>query len=177
SAARATVMEWYMKRTGSLHKYLNALAEASFPDEWKRNRKAYEAGQWTRSDTRQGGFLARAIVWKLQVDVHRDSQDEPGGICICFNGGSYMSAEKRGRTGIVFPDLGLIFEYPPGAVIVFRSADLYHGIIPWKPTPELPNHNSLTPGRFSYVFFNQGRAMDVLSDKPAGWGRKNAFGR
>ncbi|KZT31086.1 hypothetical protein SISSUDRAFT_1068119 [Sistotremastrum suecicum HHB10207 ss-3] len=88
-----------------------------------------------------------------------------------------MSAEENGRTGMVFPDLGLIFEYPPGAVIIFRSADLYHGVIPWKPTPELPNHNSLTSGRFSYVFFNQGRAMEVLCDKPRGWGRKHAYGR
>lgn len=110
SAARAAMMEWYMKRTSGLHGYLSELAKAAFPDEWKKNRKAFEAGRWTKSDSHKGAFLGRAIVWKLQVDVHRDSQDEPGGICICFNGGSYMSAEKNGRTGMVFPDLGLIFE-------------------------------------------------------------------
>lgn len=60
---------------------------------------------------------------------------------------------------------------------MFRSADLYHAIIPWEPTPQLPNHGSLTPGRYSYVFFNQGRALETLTGKPRGWGRKTAYGR
>ncbi|KZT31983.1 hypothetical protein SISSUDRAFT_1067295 [Sistotremastrum suecicum HHB10207 ss-3] len=161
-AARATITEWYMDSTSFLHKLLGEYIKLTDRPYWKKIHKTYHAGRWVTSDYRHGAFLGRAIVWKLQIEVHRDSQDEAGAYC---------------RTGIVFPDLGLIFEYPPGSIIIFRSADLYHGIIPWEPAPQLPNHGSLSSGRYSYVFFNQGRAVQALEGKPQAWGRKTAYGR
>ena len=47
--------------------------EQLMPDYYQRYREAFEAGQWIESDP--GPWLGRAIVYKLQVALHKDKQD------------------------------------------------------------------------------------------------------
>lgn len=58
---------------------------------------------------------------------------------------------------------------------MFRSADLYHCVLPWQPSPH-DGISSLTPGRFSWVFFSQNYAIEMLSAKKPGWANRTTFG-
>ena len=49
-----------------------------------------------------GPMLGRALLWKLQVGVHRDVKDY---LCIIFNSGKYTGGAA------LFPDLGMKFKY------------------------------------------------------------------
>lgn len=109
-AARAAVTGWYVSKMSRAHWLLGELVRLTRQDEWKKIAPTYHAAQWHLMDCPHGPFTGRAIVWKLQVEVHRDVQDAKGAWCVCFNGGLYQSADPNGRTGIAFPDLDLIFE-------------------------------------------------------------------
>lgn len=71
--------------------------KASFPKEYQRYKKAFDAGVWLAQDP--GPWLGRAIVYKLQVLPHRDGLD--GGPTAMWNMGSYTGGE------LYLPDLKL----------------------------------------------------------------------
>ena len=50
---------------------------------------------------RGGPFLGRAVLWKLQVGIHRDAKDY---LCVILNSGEYDGGAA------LFPDLGLKLE-------------------------------------------------------------------
>jgi len=62
---------------------------------YKKYKKAFVAGCWTVED--KGPWLERAVVWKLQVGLHRDTLDE--GPAACFPCGSYEGGQ------LCLPDL------------------------------------------------------------------------
>ena len=71
--------------------------KAAFPKEYAKYAQAFEAGVVNLFDL--GPFIGRALVWKMQVQVHQDGLDEgPGAIFPCgyFHGGH-----------LYIPDLGL----------------------------------------------------------------------
>ena len=79
----------YYKATRYTSAKLAGLFQASFPLYYKKYRKAFEAGVWEEEDT--GPWIGRAIIWKLQVRIHRDGLDE--GPVACFPCGRYTGAE------------------------------------------------------------------------------------
>jgi hypothetical protein len=90
------------------------MCRASFPEEYKRYRRAYVAGAWKPSGIdNRGVCLMRAIVWKSQVTMHRDVNDGKDGICMTFCAGRFESADERVEKGayMVMPDLGLVFAW------------------------------------------------------------------
>jgi hypothetical protein len=85
----------YYRATQRLAAQLAGLFKAAFPLYYKKYRKAFAAGAWFKEDT--GPWIGRAIVWKLQVGVHRDGLDE--GPAACFPCGYYRGGE------LCLPDL------------------------------------------------------------------------
>jgi hypothetical protein len=69
--------------------------EAAFPKLYPEYQEAFDAGVWLQDDP--GPFLARAIVYKLQSKLHRDSNDV--GPSACFPVGNYEGGE------MLFPQL------------------------------------------------------------------------
>lgn len=70
-------------------KRLSAMFKVAYPEYFEKYRKAFQAGVWEPSDP--GPWLGRAIVWKLQVHVHRDGLDE--GPAAIFPMGYYKGGE------------------------------------------------------------------------------------
>lgn len=109
TAKRAAAVRMFIKNTSILHEVLGMMLKESLPEEWEVMHPVYKAGRWVREDTDNGFALGRAVIWKLQVDIHRDPQDGLGNICVVFNCGRYDKITKY-DAGMAFPDLGLIFE-------------------------------------------------------------------
>ncbi|KAG6809398.1 hypothetical protein H0H92_000408 [Tricholoma furcatifolium] len=59
--------------------------------------------------------------------THRDCMNAPGGLCAIQALGNFDHT-KGGHT--VFPSLGIVVEFPPGALILVPSAIVTHGNIP-----------------------------------------------
>lgn len=107
-ARRGITTEYFIDRTKVVHQILAKMMRKAFPDEWRKYHDSYAAGRWLREDTKYGMWLGRAVVWKLQINLHRDCSDGESGICCCFNGGDYKPACDGGGM-MVFPDLDLTF--------------------------------------------------------------------
>ncbi|KZT40818.1 hypothetical protein SISSUDRAFT_430193 [Sistotremastrum suecicum HHB10207 ss-3] len=155
------------------------VANAAFPNEWKVYNAAYKAGiTWMEDVQDQGAFLGRGIVWKLPLLTHRDGSDGKGALCAIVNWGYYRAGDEKllRKMGLVLHDLKLLFEYPPGSVIIFRSSDLWHSFEGGEPSPYFEG-DELTPGRFGFVFFMPSGALNTLKGKPPGWARETAAGR
>ncbi|KZT31612.1 hypothetical protein SISSUDRAFT_1038321 [Sistotremastrum suecicum HHB10207 ss-3] len=166
TARRACAVKSYLLNTRVIHEYLAMCLRRTVPSEWEVAKPVYDAGQWIAEDTPNGFALGRAILWKLQVAIHRDTQDGLGNFCVAFNCGRWVQDGQYGG-GMAFPDLGLIFDYPPGSILIFRSADLFHGVMPWQPA--LCDGQSISPGRISWVMFNSQAARRILAGKPRDW--------
>lgn len=88
----------YFKLTRPVALFLAQCLKVSFPDYYERYKDAFEAGVWTREDP--GPWLGRAVVWKLDVDMHQDVLDD--GPAAIFNMGDY-----EGGGELYLPDLGV----------------------------------------------------------------------
>lgn len=87
---------WYQLGTRDLAAFLSALFKASFPEYHERYKAAFAAGVWVAEDP--GPWLGRAVVYKLQVDLHRDGLDD--GPTASFPMGFFEGGE------LLLPDLG-----------------------------------------------------------------------
>jgi hypothetical protein len=96
---KSLAVKYYFQATKNLAVLLDAYFAASFPEEHKRYVEAFKAGVWEDEDP--GPWLGRAIVYKLQVNVHQDRQD--GGPTAIFPVGQYKGGS------LYFPDLDLKF--------------------------------------------------------------------
>src|ERR1700761_619926 len=56
--------------------------------------------------------------------------------------------------------------YDPGHLLLFRSADLWHQVMPWKPAV-MTREMSVTPGCISLVFFTPGYSLQSAIHKPS----------
>jgi len=78
---------------------LAVMFEKVFPESYHKYKAAFEAGRWSESDP--GPWLGRAIVYKLQGDLHHDEKDV--GPSACFPCGSFSGGE------MLVPQLGAKF--------------------------------------------------------------------
>ena len=91
-------MEPYYKVTRPLADALKVMYEVIFPDLYDSFRAAFEAGRWFQEDP--GPWLGRAIVYKLQVDLHRDTNDIGPSVsfpCGHYKGGEMMIPQLKSR--------------------------------------------------------------------------------
>ena len=75
----------YLHATKIVAKILATMFEAIFPVEYKKHRTAFDAGVWIQEDP--GPWLGRAIVYKLDTELHYDQED--GGPTAIFPVGQY----------------------------------------------------------------------------------------
>lgn len=97
----AMAVRYYFKATPSMARRLAAMFEVAFPEYYKKYCQAFEAGIWETQDP--GPWLGRAIVWKMQVLMHRDGLDH--GPAATFPMGYFLGGK------MYFPDLGLKLTY------------------------------------------------------------------
>jgi hypothetical protein len=93
-------VRYYFKATAHVARILGAYFAVTWPDEYRRYQKAFEAGVWYTEDP--GPWLGRAIVYKLQVKPHQDRSD--GGPTAIFNVGNYTGGH------LYLTDLGIKLE-------------------------------------------------------------------
>ena len=96
SGKAAKAIHHYYEATEGLARILASMFKVLFPEVYKRYTTAFEAGVWEKADT--GPFLARAIVYKLQVELHQDQHED--GPFVSFPCGDFTGGE------IVVPQLG-----------------------------------------------------------------------
>ena len=89
----------YYHMTKHIAKTIAAMFKAAFPEWYDRYREAFDAGVWLSDDP--GPFLGRAIIYKLQGRLHKDSHDL--GPSASFGVGNYTGGE------MIFPQLGAKF--------------------------------------------------------------------
>ena len=63
----------YFKASATVAKMLAVMFQSVFPEEYENYRQAFQAGVWYQEDP--GPWIARAIVYKLHVNLHHDGQD------------------------------------------------------------------------------------------------------
>ncbi|KAJ3502980.1 hypothetical protein NMY22_g18409 [Coprinellus aureogranulatus] len=132
--------------------------ELAYPEEFAQYTQAFNAGVVNLFDN--GPFLGRALVWKMQVGVHRDGLDQgPAAIFPCgYYTGGYL----------YIPDLKLKLAYRPRDLPIFLAGHLYHALDEWKPSPA-PRKKGVTPGRASTVLFFPANSYRRLKGKPKFW--------
>ena len=95
SSKGAQAVKKYFTDTQRTSARLAGMFRAAFPDYYEKYEEAFRAGRWAEED--RGPWIGRAIVWKLQVGLHRDALDE--GPAACFPCGSYKGGQ------LCLPDL------------------------------------------------------------------------
>ncbi|KAF6755585.1 hypothetical protein DFP72DRAFT_762481, partial [Ephemerocybe angulata] len=124
----------YFEATKPLSYAVRARFKMCFPQYFEKYDKAFKAGQFNFSDP--GPFLGRALVWKLQVNVHQDGLDDgPAGILPSgyFDGGE-----------LYLPDLKLKLSYRPRDLVFLMAGHLFHAVGRWSPRD---GGDDLSPGR------------------------------
>ncbi len=81
---------------------IGQMLKCVWPDHFRQYDEAFKAGQFWEEDP--GPFLGRAVVYKLQVDLHKDNHD--AGPSACFPAGSWESGGE-----LLVPQLGAKFQY------------------------------------------------------------------
>jgi hypothetical protein len=95
SSAQAQAVQWYYQASAGVAQTLAGMFSVCFPKFYLTYQRAFEAGVWLTSDP--GPWLGRAVVFKLQVYLHRDGLD--AGPCACFPMGFFTGGEAY------FPDI------------------------------------------------------------------------
>ena len=62
----------YFKASATVAKMLAVMFQSVFPEEYENYRQAFQAGVWYQEDP--GPWIARAIVYKLHVNLHHYGQ-------------------------------------------------------------------------------------------------------
>jgi hypothetical protein len=93
----------YYKATKLMAKHLSAIFEVLMPDSFHTYKTAFDAGEWIEEDP--GPWLGRAIVYKLQVSLHKDKND--GGPTASFpigffSGGEMLIPQLKAKLSYVF---------------------------------------------------------------------------
>ncbi|KIY62270.1 hypothetical protein CYLTODRAFT_361730, partial [Cylindrobasidium torrendii FP15055 ss-10] len=178
-STRSGAMRTYYAATQKVAAYLKELFRVAYPAEHARYEAAFQAGQWFAEDP--GPWVGRALVFKLQVSVHRDGKDD--GPAAIFCAGTFSGGEA------IFPDLGVklrqvlidardpgltLNRYGTGDVIIFMAGALYHKVARWVPVGN--RENGMAPGRVGHVFFFPRDSFRILQDKPPDWCKKTNGG-
>ncbi|KAF9486607.1 hypothetical protein BDN71DRAFT_1358125, partial [Pleurotus eryngii] len=152
----------------SLH--LGVSFEVYLPVEAAYYQKAFKAGTAFPYDD-FGPFLGRALLWKMQLELHADKKDV--GPSISFPTGRFSKGH------LIIPELGAKLRYGPGSFVIFWSSRLLHTLGPrWQPTNDpVREAQGITPGRAAHVFFFPLSSMKQLEDKEEFWGVRTGYGR
>jgi hypothetical protein len=97
----AVTVKWYYAATKEVADLLSAYFQKAFPEYHQKYSEAFAAGVWNLEDS--GPWLARALVYKLQVLPHVDGLDN--GPTACFAVGYFTGGAMH------LSDLGLKFQY------------------------------------------------------------------
>lgn len=69
------------------------------PENYARYQQAFESGHFYKLDVDPGPFLGRAVIWKMQLGLHKDMGDV--GHSVSFGFGSYTGGH------MIIPQLNL----------------------------------------------------------------------
>lgn len=89
SGSGLSAIKVFYQATEAVARTLAIMFETLLPEEYLRYKTAFDAGVWMEEDP--GPWLGRAIVYKLQVSLHHDKNDEGPSACFpCgrFTGGA-----------------------------------------------------------------------------------------
>jgi hypothetical protein len=103
SGVGLAAIKGYYKATEMLAKHLAVWFEVLMPECYARYKDAFDAGVWMEEDP--GPWLGRAIVYKLQVALHKDVHD--GGPTASFpvgyfSGGEMLIPQLKAKLAYVF---------------------------------------------------------------------------
>ncbi|KAJ3571654.1 hypothetical protein NP233_g3623 [Leucocoprinus birnbaumii] len=156
----------YYSSTTRLAAMLGEKLKSLWPEFYDLYERSFKAGVTIKEDP--GPFLARAIVYKVQIGTHVDKSD--AGPSVCFPCGDWVSGGE-----LVVPQLGAKFAYKSGDIVILYAAKLYHQVAPWRCAP-LDLSSKVTPGRIGNVFFSPANSVKELKDKEEGWAMRTGLG-
>lgn len=106
---------WYYDCMQPIDLQLNTMFAASFPEQYQDYKTVSAAGKFLECDA--SVWLGRAVLHKLQVEMHRDGLDPPGMPAASFPSGQYSGGE------MYLPDIGVKLAYV-SFISAHNSADL-----------------------------------------------------
>jgi hypothetical protein len=113
TAAQACALKSAMKQLQPFHELLALVYRHLDPEHYAEQVDHYRSLQQKGLDTAHGPWLGKALLWMLQVYMHKDGNDHEDGYCGVVNTGKYESALKeeyqKYGCALVFPQLGLAF--------------------------------------------------------------------
>ena len=95
-----SAIQWHYRASQPIAEIIATMFRVLLPDVYKMYKAAFDAGVWEEADP--GPWIGRAIVYKLQVFVHRDGRDD--GPTASFPVGDFDGGEMN------MPDLGAKFQ-------------------------------------------------------------------
>jgi hypothetical protein len=143
---------------------------ATFPTDYEHKyRQAFRVAALNQEEeTRPAFHTGHVIVHNQPVHQHMDAGDS--GFCVTFCTGSFEGGY------VAFPDLGLVFLYRPGDVLMFRSKALYHGVMTWIPKGDI-NPLGVMPGRTAHVLYTKESALNYTKKKRSGYAWRTNLGK
>lgn len=115
SHARRFAVKNLIRKSGVVHELLSDMFAALDEAAYKTYNDAYLVCKDDPLESRNVAWLARAIVWKNQVFIHKDGLDGEHSWCVTTPGGEYElyspSNEIDPKYGVamVLPQLNLVF--------------------------------------------------------------------
>jgi hypothetical protein len=176
-------MKHYFHATRLVVDTLSGKFKSLFPDQYSILRSSFEAGKIEESDP--GPWLGRALVWKMQVAMHRDGLDGVMGAILntgCYSGGCIyfpgIGLKLSWVSVLSFTDFTLNYRrYGPGDIIYGLFDVLQHCVAEWAAKTPNEDDPSMTAGRVGYVFFSPQSSVDLLIGKEPGWHIKTNKGQ
>ena len=91
-------MEPYYELTRPLAEHLAVMYKVLFPELYEKLKPAFDAGRWFKQDP--GPWVGRALVYKLQVELHLDGNDVGPSVsfpCGDFSGGQMLVPQLEAK--------------------------------------------------------------------------------
>ncbi|KAJ7921882.1 hypothetical protein B0H13DRAFT_2318000 [Mycena leptocephala] len=161
STGTATVVAFF-KATQTLEAFIESVIKVGFPHEYKGMKELWHTGKYW--DREFGCHIGRVIVYKLPTAPHWDGKNF--GVSVSFG---------AGRGYLYVPQLGLVFEYGPRALVALYASWIIHSVGDWD-SEEMDAGDETTPGRIGTVFYISHASMEVLIGKEEGWTRSTGYG-
>ncbi|KAL0577478.1 hypothetical protein V5O48_004502 [Marasmius crinis-equi] len=153
-----------------LEKCVAAAVKEFFPEYYKVGAQVREAGRAvpTSDGLPCGMYLARAVIFKLQVLMHSDQRDF--GVSSSFPCGYFEGGY------LIVPQLKSKFRYSPGDLAIFYAGLIFHKVATWK-ARKMKTDDIVAPGRVGMVMFNPAASVEVLNNKEAKFSEKTMYGK
>ena len=115
SHARRVAVKKLIRNSRDVHELLSNNFAALDKEAYKTYNDAYLVCRDEALESRKSAWLARAIVWKNQVFIHKDGLDGKGSWCVTTPGGEYElyspsnEIDPKYGVGMVIPQLNMVF--------------------------------------------------------------------